>query len=99
MEHLLSEINMFKKALVGAVIAASLIWGPKATGFAAETYQEKCPIIGYAINKNVYTDHNGKRVYFCCASCIDEFKKDPEACLKKMKEDGVVPEKVPEARE
>ena len=99
MERLLSGIDMFKKALVGAVIAASLFWGPAATGFAAENYQEKCPIMGYRINKNVYADHNRNRVYFCCASCIDKFKKDPEGYLKKMKEAGVVPDEVPEAKD
>jgi len=30
---------------------------------------------GGNINKNIYTDYQGKRIYFCCAGCDQEFKK------------------------
>lgn len=99
MQHRLSGVHVFKKAFVGVLIAAGLILGPAAPGFTAEKHQEKCPIMGYPIHKKVYADHDGKRVYFCCASCIDEFKKDPEAFLKKMKEDGVELDPAPESKE
>ncbi len=57
--------------------------------------QEVCPVMGGKINKDIYTDYQGMRVYFCCPVCVDMFKKDPESYLKKMKEAGVTPEKVP----
>jgi len=56
--------------------------------------QTTCPVMGSAINKSVYTDHNGQRIYFCCPGCVETFKKDPEKYLKKMAEEGVTPEKV-----
>ncbi len=57
--------------------------------------QTVCPVMSGQINKNLYVDHQGQRVYFCCDACIAVFKKDPEAYLKKMREAGVVPEKAP----
>ena len=29
------------------------------------------------VNKNIYADYKGKRVYFCCPPCLKAFKKDP----------------------
>ncbi len=52
-------------------------------------------MLGNKINKNIYTDYQGQRIYFCCPGCIDVFKKNPEAYLKKMREQGVAPEKTP----
>jgi len=57
--------------------------------------QEKCPVMGSTINKNVYTDYNGKRIYFCCAGCDKTFQKDPEKYMGKMKKEGVVLEATP----
>ena len=57
--------------------------------------QEKCPVMGGSINKEVYADYNGKRVYFCCAGCDKTFQKDPEKYMKKMQEEGVVLEASP----
>ena len=46
---------------------------------AAEAIAQKtCPIMGNPINKKIFIEHNGKKVYFCCPDCIDKFKADPE---------------------
>lgn len=47
------------------------------------------------IDQNIYADHQGRRIYFCCPVCIQAFKKDPEKYLKKMQEQGIQPEKTP----
>ena len=60
--------------------------------------QSVCPVLGGKIDKSVYTDYQGKRIYFCCSGCIDEFKKNPEKYLKQMEEQGVTPEKTPGAK-
>ena len=41
-----------------------------------------CPIMGNPINKDIYTDYNSKRIYFCCDGCPAEFEKDPEKYMK-----------------
>lgn len=52
------------------------------------TGQRTCPVMGGRINPAVYTDHEGKRVYFCCPRCIDTFKKDPERYVAKVQAQG-----------
>ena len=46
--------------------------------------QTDCPIMGMAVDKNVNTKYKGKKVYFCCAGCINTFKGDPEKYLSKL---------------
>ena len=44
------------------------------TESAEETQVQKtCPVMGGEINKETYSDYDGKRVYFCCPGCIGEF--------------------------
>jgi YHS domain-containing protein len=57
--------------------------------------QTECPVMGGAINKELYVDYQGERVYFCCAGCPETFKKDPEKYMKKLRDEGVELEKVP----
>ena len=56
---------------------------------AAGKAQTTCPVMGGAVNQDVFTDYQGKRVYFCCPACIDDFKKNPEKYLKKLAAEGV----------
>jgi YHS domain-containing protein len=50
--------------------------------------QKTCPVMGGDIDKSVYADYHGKRVYFCCGMCEDTFKKDPEKYIKKIEAMG-----------
>ena len=56
--------------------------------------QTLCPVMGGKINKDVYADYEGKRVYFCCKSCIDVFNKDPEKYIAALESQGVTLNKV-----
>lgn len=58
--------------------------------------QTTCPVMGGKINKDVYVDYEGKRVYFCCPGCETKFMEDPEMYIKQMEAEGVVLEKTPE---
>ena len=84
-------------ASAGALLAAGATQGlpDKSGAVQAGTPQTVCPVLGNKINKNIYTDYQGQRIYFCCPGCIDVFKKNPEAYLKEMQGQGVVPEKCP----
>jgi YHS domain-containing protein len=57
--------------------------------------QTSCPVMGGTVDKSLYADHDGKRVYFCCAGCIETFKKDPAKYIKKLDDAGVALAKVP----
>jgi len=50
------------------------------------------------IDKKVYTDYQGKRVYFCCSQCQKDFQKDPAGYVKKLEGEGVTLEKTPGAQ-
>ena len=55
---------------------------PKVTLASAE--QEICPIMGGKINKAVFTEYKGKKVYFCCAGCDKTFNADPQKYISKL---------------
>jgi Cu(I)/Ag(I) efflux system membrane fusion protein len=46
--------------------------------------QKICPVMGGVINKEVFTEYKGKKVYFCCPGCIDMFKAAPEKYVGKL---------------
>ena len=61
--------------------------------------QQFCPITGEKIDKSVYLDHQGKRVYFCCDACKKAFLQDPEKVVKAIESKGVVLERSPAGTE
>jgi len=87
---------MKKFVLTCAAVAAFALMGLSPAWAAPQT---TCPVMGGTINKEIYVDYKGERVYFCCAGCPDIFKKDPEKYLKKMHEEGVELEKVPDKKQ
>jgi len=53
--------------------------------------QTVCPVIkDSAIDRSIFTDYKGKRVYFCCASCKAKFEASPEKYLTKLPQFSVV---------
>jgi YHS domain-containing protein len=62
----------------------------------ADHAQTTCPVMGGKINKAIFADYQGKRVYFCCGACPAEFKKDPAKYVKILEDQGVVLDKTPQ---
>ncbi len=98
-----------KSMMIALMLALAMAFAAAGVGWAAEPstpfmerprpkQQVACPVVGGKINKNLYRDYKGQRVYFCCPDCIPIFEKNPEAYLQKMQEQGVIPEKSPGAR-
>ena len=90
---------MKKTTIFIAAFLALLFIGLLSHETALAKEQTTCPIMGGKINKTVYADHDGKRVYFCCAGCIDSFKKEPAKHIKKLEGEGVELAKVPASKE
>ena len=59
--------------------------------------QPMCPVMNKPVDRNVFVDLEGKRIYFCCAECIAEFKKNPDKYLDILDEMGARLEKTPAA--
>jgi len=57
--------------------------------------QTLCPVLAGNIDKSVYADYQGKRIYFCCKGCDAEFNNNPEKYMKKLQEEGVALEPAP----
>ena len=54
-------------------------------GVLFENIQTNCPVSGEELKeKSLFIDHEGRRVYFCCQSCVDSFKGDPDKYLEQM---------------
>ncbi|MHC4659839.1 MAG: YHS domain-containing protein [Planctomycetota bacterium] len=51
---------------------------------SAAIEQTICPVMKGAINKNLFTEYKGKKVYFCCAGCKGKFEKEPEKYIAKL---------------
>lgn len=73
-------------------LALSLAAAPVLAQVKAQT---TCPVLGGNVDRNIYVDYKGQRIYFCCTGCDQEFKKNPEKYLEKMKAQGITPEKTP----
>jgi len=59
---------------------------------AVQGSQKNCPVMGGAINKNIFVDHNGQRIYLCCEACVEPFKKNPDLYLEKLEKSGENPD-------
>lgn len=58
--------------------------------------QRFCPVMeNIPINKDMYVDHAGQRVYFCCPACIPTFQADPDTYMEKLKNIHADPDRKP----
>ena len=63
---------------------------PKAgAGAAAMIAQKTCPVMGGAIDKDIFVEHEGRKIYFCCDACPAVFKKDPAKYIQKLEAEGI----------
>ncbi len=77
--------NMTKDATAQAEKTAADAQKTAETAVAAVTEQTTCPVMeGNPIDKNVFVEYKGKKVYFCCDDCKAVFEKDPEKYISKL---------------
>jgi YHS domain-containing protein len=62
--------------------AAMMEGSDKAVAAAIE--QKICPVMGNPINKDIFIEYKGKKVYFCCPGCEEKFKAEPEKYIAKL---------------
>ena len=90
-------------AVMGSSSAAeSCCPGPKKAASTtnavvkAETKaQTTCPVMGGPVNKKLFVDADGKRIYLCCKGCIAPVKKEPKKYIAELEAEGVTLEKAP----
>jgi rhodanese-related sulfurtransferase len=70
------------------------VCGPAGCTLAAApegTPQATCPVMGRKINRKLYADVKGYRVYVCCGGCVGAVKANPDKFIKKIKDNGETP--------
>ncbi len=86
---------MNKKMLIMLLAGLSLIGGSLI--FAEEVkakHQTICPVMGGKINKKLFVDVKGKRIYVCCGGCIGKIKNNPDKYIKTLKKAGITLENI-----
>ncbi|MGM0443916.1 MAG: hypothetical protein ACQEQV_06990 [Fibrobacterota bacterium] len=54
--------------------------------------QTVCPVMGNAVNKDLYVDYEGQRIYVCCQGCIKSVRENPEKYIEELRKKGQQPE-------
>jgi hypothetical protein len=87
--------------VVGAILACTVVMAQdtnkvevkKAPEMKAQT---TCPVMeGNKVDKSLYVDFEGKRIYVCCKGCLAEVTKEPAKFVKKLEDAGITLDKVP----
>jgi YHS domain-containing protein len=91
----MKSIKILSVAMLIIMFAVGSVLAEKNT--VKQTEQKTCPVMGGEINKEIYADYEGKRIYFCCDGCIPEFQKDPAKYVKKLEDEGAICQDVPKA--
>jgi len=86
------------KSMSSIILVGFLLVMIPSYAMSKASTQTQCPVMEGTVNKNIYADYKGKRIYFCCPPCLREFNKNPEKYMKKLEEQGVVLEKAPEPK-
>lgn len=81
------------KVLLLLLTAAFLACSGSHLALAAP--QTTCPVLGGQIDRQYFTDYQGKRIYFCCPPCAGTFNKNPEKYLQQLRQSGQEVEAVP----
>lgn len=66
-----------------ALLAFSAVSCSKKYG--DEKGQTLCPVMGNPIDKNIFVNYKGNKVYFCCKGCIEKFQSEPDKYMNKLK--------------
>lgn len=94
---------MMKKILSAVIFTGFLAAVSGSNGESDKQVPEKsnsgqtnCPVmVNRKVNKDLFVDHNGKRIYVCCTGCLKKVIKDPEKFIKKLEQSGQTVEKTP----
>lgn len=64
----------------------------------AKKAQTTCPVMGGKVDKSLYADVDGKRIYVCCPGCVAKVKANPGKYIKKLEAEGVQIAKTPKKK-
>ncbi len=94
-ERVVSRGTMRIDSTLQILAKPSMMSQPSEGREAEKRPQTHCPVEGGEINRTVFVDYQGYRIYFCCPGCDEDFLKDPEEYLRRMRAEGIEPERAP----
>ncbi|MCC8108630.1 MAG: hypothetical protein LIQ30_06200, partial [Planctomycetes bacterium] len=67
-------------------------------GDAAEPGSEACPIMGNRINRQLFLEKNGRRVFMCCKGCTKRLQNNWDKAVDTLRDQAETgdPETLPE---
>ncbi len=68
---------------------------PKGGEVQALKAQTTDALSGKPVDRNIYADYEGKRIYFCCDQSRKDFHNNPDAYFTKFRQQGVTLEDTP----
>lgn len=71
--------------ITGTVLLGTVVFADKET----LQPQTRCPVMDEKINKSLFVEHDGKRIYVCCKACIETVKKYPAKYIRELEAAGV----------
>lgn len=79
-------------------IASFIIAIAATTGFMVNDHkanadagnQELCPVMGFHVTNEFYTDYQGYRIFFCCSPCPSDFKDAPDVYMKQLHTQNII---------
>ena len=89
--------SLIAVAALAAACSRAGVRGPEGAAGAAlvakasESPQTRCPMTGERIDKSIYVDARGKRIYACCPGCKKGIAANPEKAIAKIAAKGETP--------
>ena len=92
-----SVVAIVALGMVSLAVARVLAEGTNAVpAVVAVKQQTSCPVMtSNPINKKIFVDYEGKRIYLCCPGCLAAVKADPAKYVKQLEAQGITLDKVP----
>jgi hypothetical protein len=82
--------------MVGVLLVLAMTLACAANAKAADASKEtptkvqtKCPVMGNPIDKSLFVDKDGKRIYLCCPKCSSAVTKDFAKYAKQLEGEGI----------
>ena len=86
-------MRKIKLIVLLGVTLGLLTFGWNMPGIALAEPQTNCPVMDGKIDEKFFADYKGKRIYFCCAGCIERIQKRPGKVPEENGGAGVTPAK------